>query len=118
MILQIAVASVETVNCYTLCSQEVGIHRFRPLYQHKFTAIHPIIRVHASELYVFRLRNYSDLQTFLEELGGVVGNQQTLLEMYIGATLLPYSFLYCRLTEKDKHNMFYINYSKRFEIED
>jgi len=84
----------------------------------KFTAIHPIIRVNASELYVFRLRNYSDLQTFLDELGGVVGNKQTLLEMYIEATLLPYSFLYCRLTEKDKHNMFYINYSKRFEIED
>ena len=58
-----------------------------------FTAIHPIIRVNASELYVFRLRNYSDLQTFLDELGGVVGNKQTLLEMYKEATNTPFSFL-------------------------
>ncbi len=84
----------------------------------KFTAIHPIIRVNASELYVFRLRNYSDLQTFLDELGGVVGNKQTLLEMYKEATNTPFSFLYCRLTEKDKNQMFYINYNKRFEIGD
>ncbi len=84
----------------------------------KFTAIRPIIRVNASELYVFRLRNYSDLQTFLDELGGVVGDKQTLLDMYKEATLLPYSFLYCRLTEKDKNEMFYINFNKRFEIGD
>ncbi len=84
----------------------------------KFTAIHPIITVNASELYVFRLRNYSDLQTFLDELGGVVGNKQTLLEMYKEATNTPFSFLYCRLTEKDKNEMFYINYNKRFEIGD
>jgi hypothetical protein len=58
----------------------------------KFTAIHPIIRVNASELYVFRLRNYSDLQTFLDELGGVCADKQTLLEMHKQATLLPYSF--------------------------
>ncbi len=84
----------------------------------KFTAIHPIIRVNASELYVFRLRNYSDLQTFLDELGGVVGDEQTLLEMYKEATNTPYSFLYCRLTEKDKNQMFYINFNKRIAIED
>lgn len=84
----------------------------------KFTAIHPIIRVNASELYVFRLRNYSDLQTFLDELGGVVGDKQTLLTMYKEATNTPFSFLYCRLTQKNKNEMFYINYNKRFEIGD
>ena len=84
----------------------------------KFTAVHPIIRVNASELYVFRLRNYSDLQTCLDEFGGVVGNKQTLLEMYKEATNTPLSFLYCRLTEKDKNEMFYINYNKRFEVGD
>ncbi len=84
----------------------------------KFASIHPIIRVNASELYVFRLRNYSDLQTFLDELGGIVGSKQTLLDMYIEATNTPFSFLYCRLTEKNKDDMFYINYNKRFVIED
>ena len=83
----------------------------------KFTAIHPLIRVNASELYVFRLRNYSDLQTFLDELGGIVGSKQTLLDMYIEATNTPFSFLYCRLTQTNKRDMFYINYSKRFVIE-
>ena len=65
----------------------------------KFTAIHPVIRVTASELYVFRLRNYSDSQTVLDELGGVVGDKQTLLEMYKEATDEPFSCLYCRLTQ-------------------
>jgi hypothetical protein len=68
----------------------------------KFTAIHPIIRVNANELYVFRLRNHSDLQTFLDELGGIVGSKQNLLEMYQEATNTPFSFLYCRLTQKIK----------------
>ena len=44
----------------------------------KFASIHPIIRVNASELYVFRLRNYSDLQSFLDELGGVCADKQTI----------------------------------------
>ncbi len=68
----------------------------------QFTAIHPIIRVNASELYVFRLRNYSDLQTFLDELGVVCANKQTRLEMYKEATNEPFSFLDCRLTQKIK----------------
>ena len=35
-----------------------------------FAAIHPIIRVNATELIVFRLRNYQDTQMFIDELGG------------------------------------------------
>ena len=34
----------------------------------KFSAIHPIIRVSATELYVYRLRNHKDLETFTEEV--------------------------------------------------
>ena len=56
----------------------------------KFTAIHHIIKVNASELYVFRLRNYSDLQTFLDELGGVCGDKQILLDIYQEATSTPF----------------------------
>ena len=37
----------------------------------KFTAIHPIIRVNATELYVYRLRNYNDLQIFLDEVSAI-----------------------------------------------
>ena len=37
----------------------------------KFNALSPIIRVNASDLYVFRLRNYSDLQAFLDEVSAI-----------------------------------------------
>ena len=77
----------------------------------KFTALHPIIRVNASELFVFRLRNYSDLQTFLDEVSALV-DKKTLLEMYNLATEQPFSFLYVRLTEKNKDKMFMINYNQ------
>ena len=48
----------------------------------KFNALHPIIRVNASSLYVFRLRNFSDLAVFLDEISALVGDKQTLLEIY------------------------------------
>ena len=83
----------------------------------KFTAIHPIIRVNASELYVFRLRNHSDVHTFLDEIGGLVGDKKILFEMYSLATSEPYAFLYCELSEKHKNDMFYINYNKTITIE-
>ena len=38
----------------------------------KFNAIHPIIRVNATELYVYRLRNTKDLDTFIEEVSAVL----------------------------------------------
>ena len=84
----------------------------------KCCAIAPIIRVSASELYVFRLRNHQDLQCFLDELGGVVGDKQTLLSMYKLATDGAYSFLYCKLTMKNKNDMFYINYDKKLMIDE
>ena len=37
----------------------------------KFSAIHPIIRVNATELYAYRLRNYKDLETSIEEVSAV-----------------------------------------------
>ncbi len=94
------------------------IANYPQYYQQKIASIHHIIRVNASELYVFRLRNYSDLQTFLDELGAIAGSKQILLDMYIEATNEPFSFLYCRLTQKDKNQMFYINFNKRIVIED
>jgi hypothetical protein len=59
----------------------------------KFAAIAPIIRVNASELYIYRLRNYRDLETFIEEVSAVV-DKKTLMDIYNMATSEPYSFLY------------------------
>ena len=60
----------------------------------KHTALHPILRVNASELIVFRLRNYSGLITFLDEVCALI-DKQTLLQIYNLATEAPFSFLYC-----------------------
>ena len=78
----------------------------------KFNALHPIIRVNASELFVFRLRNNQDLQTFIDEVSALV-DKQTLLEMYKMATKEAFSFLYIKLTAKDINDMFYIKFGQK-----
>ena len=83
----------------------------------KFSAIHPIIRVNATELFVFRLRNYQDTSMFLEEMGGII-DKKTLLEIYKIATQEAYSFLYVKLNAKSLDNMFMINYNRRIKITD
>ena len=71
----------------------------------KFNAIHPIIRVNATELYVYRLRNMKDLDTFIDEVSAVL-DKKTLLELCNIATAEPYSFLYVKLTAKKRDEMF------------
>jgi len=83
----------------------------------KFTAIHPIIRVNATSLFVYRLRNYKDLETFIEEVSAVT-DKKSLLQMYHMTTAEPYSFLYVNLTAKDKNDMFFIRFDKRLRVED
>ena len=83
----------------------------------KFNAIHPIIRVNATELYVYRLRNTKDLDTFIEEVSAVL-DKRTLLQLYNIATSEPHSFLYVKLTATNKNDMFYMNLNKKLVIED
>lgn len=83
----------------------------------KFNAIHPIIRVNATELYVYRLRNYKDLETFIEEVSAVY-DKKTLLDLYNTATSEPHSFLYVRLTAKSKDDMFFMNFDRKMVIND
>ena len=78
----------------------------------KFTALHPIIRVNASELYVFRLRNYLDLQTFIDEVSAMA-DRNLILQLYTIATEEPYSFLFVKLTAKTKDEMFMIRFDKK-----
>ena len=82
----------------------------------KFSAIHPIIRTNATELYVYRLRNYKDLESFIEELSALY-DKKTLLTLYGRATEAPYSFLYVKLTAKTKDEMFFMNLNKRLTVE-
>ena len=81
----------------------------------KFNALSPIIRVNASNLYVFRLRNYSDLQAFLDEVSAIAP-KDVILEMYHTATDEPYSFLNVNLVAKQRNNIFMIRYDKKLEF--
>ena len=76
----------------------------------KFNAIHPIIRVNATELYVYRLRNTKDLDTFIEEVSAVL-DKKTVLQLCNVATSEPHSFLYVKLTATNKNDMFYMNFN-------
>lgn len=78
----------------------------------KFNALSPIIRVNASDLYVFRLRNYSDLQAFLDEVSAIAP-KDVILEMYKIATDEPFSFLTVKLTSKDKNKIFMVRFDKQ-----
>ena len=81
----------------------------------KFNSIYPIIRVNATELYVYRLRNTKDLDTFIDEVSAVY-DKKTLLAMYKAATEEPFSFLYVKLTAKNKEDMFFKRFSHKLVI--
>jgi hypothetical protein len=71
--------------------------------------------VNATELFVYRLRNYRDLETFIEEVSAVY-DKKTLLEIYNVATEEPFSFLYVALTAKKKEDMFFVRFDKKLTV--
>ena len=83
----------------------------------KYSALAPIIRVNATEMYVYRLRNYKDLEAFVEEVSAVA-DKKTILDIYSMATREPYSFLYVNLRATDRNQLFHIRFDKRIEVED
>ena len=83
----------------------------------KFSALHPIIRVNAKILHVFRLRNYQDLQMFLDEVSALI-DKKSLMEIYSLATSEPFSFLTVDLTAKKKDDIFMVKFDKKITIED
>ena len=53
-----------------------------------FNALSPIIKKNITQLYVYKLRNYKDLEAVLEELSALT-DKKTLLDMYHMATKEP-----------------------------
>ena len=54
-----------------------------------------------------QLRNQSDLDGLVEELGAIhPRGKKGILDMYHRATSVPFGFLYCNLMEKDPARMF------------
>ena len=83
----------------------------------KFNAVAPIIRVNATFLVVYKLRNAKDLETFLEEISGMIGRKE-LIELYQMATKDPYSFLYINLIAPKLNDTFFITFSKKITFDD
>jgi GTPase SAR1 family protein len=81
-----------------------------------FNALSPIIRKNITQLYVYKLRNYKDLEAVLEELSALA-DKKVLLEMYQMATHEPYSFWYINLIAKKLSDMFYIKFNQIMLIE-
>ena len=82
----------------------------------KYNVIAPIVRINATQLYVFRLRNYKDLEAIVEELSAVA-DKKTLLDIYHLATSEPFSFLFVNLMSHDKNKLFHIKFEKTISIE-
>ena len=84
----------------------------------KYNVLAPIIRLNASALFIFRLKNMNEVNSFLEENSALV-DKRTHYDMYQQAVnFAPYSFFYINTNAKDVNNMFYINFEQRFEIGD
>jgi hypothetical protein len=79
------------------------------------TSVGQIIRVNATFICVYRLRNQKYLDAFLDEVSGTVGRKE-LLELYNLATKEPYSFLYINLVSPKINDMFYINFNQKIQI--
>ena len=82
----------------------------------KYRAISNIIRVNATNLYVFRLRNAGDLDAWVDEVSAIT-DKKTLFELYHLATSKPYSFLFIKLNSKDTQHMFYSRFDERLTFE-
>jgi len=76
-------------------------------------ALAPECRKQATGLYIFRLRNYADLDGLIEELAAIhPEGKKGVLALYRQATAEPYGFLYCDLMSKDPTQVFH---NKDFE---
>ena len=69
-------------------------------------SLSPIIRVNATSLIVFRLRNFKEYQAIEEENSAAV-SKDDFKAIYDVATAEPYSFLYIDLTAKSIDTMFF-----------
>ena len=70
-----------------------------------YKQISPIVRKNMTHLCIYRLKNYGDSESIVEELSAVYG-KKTPLNVYREAVDEPYSLLYANLIQKGKRKMF------------
>ena len=84
-----------------------------------YKQIRTIVRKSMTHLFIYRLRNYGDLEAIVEELSAIYG-KRALLQIYHEAVSEEHSFLYVNLMSKYKTKMFmtrfnhYLNPSQCF----
>ena len=82
----------------------------------KLKLISSTVRVNLTALFVFRLRNHSDLlEGVVREYSALI-DAKTLMAMYRAAVSRPYGFLYVDLLAKDLDHMFYSSFISRFQL--
>ena len=69
-----------------------------------YKQISPIVGKNMTHPFIYRLRNYNDLESIVEELSAIY-DKKTLLQIYHEAISEDYSFLYVNLMCKDKRKM-------------
>ena len=74
-----------------------------------YKAISPVIRKNITDLYIFGLRNYADMEAWLEEMSAIY-DKDTLLKLYRLATDKPHGLLYIKVNATDKEEMFYSSF--------
>ena len=80
----------------------------------KLPLISPTVRVNATVIWAWRLRNMSDLWDGLIHEYSALVPKEKLYEAYQQAVSEPYNFLYINLLATDLDNMFYSGFTKRF----
>jgi len=82
----------------------------------KLKLISPTVRVNLTALWIFRLRNHSDLlEGVIREYSALV-DAKVLLSMYRQSVERPFGFLFINLLAKDLNSMFYSSFSSKFQL--
>ena len=78
-----------------------------------YTCLSTVARVNCTSLFVFRLRSWQDLQTWLDEAAALLKNKDALYDIYkLAVKDSGYSFLHLDLSSKDVKKTFYIRFDK------
>lgn len=78
----------------------------------KYRVLHPLIRVNATDLFVFKLRSLHELEAVVEENSALYGPDKTR-EIYDVATRPPYSFLWINARAKAPEDTFWLRLEAR-----
>ena len=81
----------------------------------KVSTVPPTIRVNATHLFFFKVRNFKEIEILQDELSE---SKKMIYQLYEVATQQCYNFLCINLLEKDPQKMFMINFTHYLQIED